>query len=63
MNDPTNKFQVIPFGDGVAILRPPAAGEPVSVADALNLAAWLVRVAGTAGVSDVMAAFAAVEKV
>jgi hypothetical protein len=45
--DPTNKFHVIPFGAGVAILRPPAAGEPVSVEDALQLAEWLWNVAGS----------------
>ena len=43
--DTTNRFAVSAFGDGVAILNPPAAGEPLTRADALNLAAWLVALA------------------
>jgi hypothetical protein len=43
--DPANKFGVVTLGDGVAILRPPAAGEPVSLEDAWELATNIVRVA------------------
>jgi hypothetical protein len=36
-------------GDALVMLRPPAAGERISKADALVLAAWLVALADPIG--------------
>ena len=45
--DPLNKFGVGANGEGdVAILMPPVPGQRLSKADALNLACWLLVLAG-----------------
>jgi hypothetical protein len=47
--DPTNKYVVGANTDALVMLRPPAAGERISKADALVLAAWLVALADPIG--------------
>ena len=47
--DTVNKYAVGASGDALVMLRPPMAGERISKADALVLAAWLVALADPIG--------------
>lgn len=40
--NPVNRFVVRPHRDGIELLQPSELGRPISKADALNLAAWIV---------------------
>jgi hypothetical protein len=46
--DTFNKFLVSrgPDPGGIVIQNPPRPGEPLSIDDALNLAAWIVAISG-----------------
>jgi hypothetical protein len=47
--DPANKYGVAVGADALVMLLPPAAGERISKADALVLAAWLVALVDPIG--------------